>query len=63
MKHVTVTFPATPVLSSDGELDYVAANWSPQQRRKCANKMERWIRLLRMSAEIQDGKMARSYVN
>src|ERR1700744_5204407 len=48
MKKVTVTFPAMPVLSSDGELDYMAANWSPQQRRKCANKLERWIYLLRM---------------
>jgi len=63
MKKVAVIFPATPVFSTDGQLDYVAAHWSPQQRRKCANKLERWIRLLRMSAEIQDGKMARSYVN
>lgn len=63
MKKVTVTFPTAPVFSSNGEVDYVAANWSPQQRRKCADKLERWIRILRMSAEIQDGKMARSYVN
>lgn len=36
------------------ELEQEAALWSPERRRAAANKMERWVRQLRISAAIME---------
>lgn len=47
----------------DQELNRTARQWKPKEMREMADRLERFVAQLRVSAEIQDGKQARSFVN